>query len=100
MIKPLAGLVLIEEFKEEEKTTKGGLVLAPTFSSSGPKSGKVIAMGNGEQNALNGELIKIIGFEVGDTVFYQDHTGTDIEDDNGDKFLLIHYKHIMAKKNV
>ena len=31
-------------------------------------------------------------------VYYPEHSGTDIEDDEGNKYLLINYKNILAIK--
>lgn len=97
MIKPLGGIILVKENKQEEKTTKSGIVLAATFTSSGPKSGIIVDMGEGEQN-YKGDVIPILGMDLGDTVFFPEHTGTEIEDEDGTKYLLINSKNILAIK--
>ena len=97
MIKPLGGIILVKENKKEEKTTKSGLVISATFSDTGPKSGTVVAIGEGEQN-YKGEILPIVGMNIGDTVFFPDHTGTEIEDEDGSKYLLINSKNILAIK--
>ena len=97
MIKPLGGILLVEQIEVGEKTTKTGLVLSHSYSEQGPKMGKVIDMGNGEQN-YKGELLTIPDITIGDTVYYPDHAGTQIEDEDGNKFLLINSKNILAKK--
>jgi co-chaperonin GroES (HSP10) len=50
----------------------------------------------GEVN-YKGDLMPIPELEVGDVVYFPDHTGTEIEDDQSNKYLLINHKHIMAK---
>jgi co-chaperonin GroES (HSP10) len=97
MIKPLGGIILVKEDKQEEKTTKSGIVLAATFTSTGPKSGTIVALGDGEQN-YKGEVLPILGMNVGDTVFFPEHTGTEIEDEDRTKYLLINSKNILAIK--
>lgn len=97
MIKPLGGIILVKENKAEEKTTKSGLVISSTISSMGPKNGVIVDMGDGEQN-YKGDLIPILGMDIGDTVFFPEHTGTEIEDEDGTKYLLINSKNILAIK--
>lgn len=96
MIKPIGAMLLIKKKQEEEKTTKSGLVISATFNDSGPKSGVIVDMGDGEAN-YKGDLIPILGLDIGDFVYFPDHTGTEIEDEEGNKYLLINHKHIMAK---
>lgn len=96
MIKPIGGMILITKKNEEDKTTKSGLVIAAAFNDYGPKSGNIVSMGDGEAN-YKGEIIPIPELKVGDTVYFPDHSGTDIEDEEGNKYILINHKHIMAK---
>jgi co-chaperonin GroES (HSP10) len=96
MIKPIGGMLLVTKKQEEDKTTKSGLVISAVFNDSGPKIGTIIDMGAGEVN-YKGDLIPIPELEVGDVVYFPDHTGTEIEDDQSNKYLLINHKHIMAK---
>jgi co-chaperonin GroES (HSP10) len=53
-------------------------------------------MGAGEVN-YRGDLMPIPELDIGDEVYFPDHTGTEIEDDQSNKYLLINHKHIMAK---
>ena len=53
-------------------------------------------MGMGEVN-YKGDLVPIPELKVGDVIYFPDHTGTEIEDDDANKYLLINHKHIMAK---
>lgn len=96
MIKPIGGMLLVTKKNEEDKTTKSGLVISAAFNDYGPKSGTIVDMGGGEAN-YKGEVIPIPELKIGDTVYFPDHTGTDIEDEEGNKYLLINHKHIMAK---
>ena len=96
MIKPLGNLLLVKQIEEGEKKTSSGLVIAATYSSQGPKTGTVIAIGEGEQNYL-GDVIPITGIAVGDTVYFPDHSGTEVEDEQ-EKYLLISSKNILAVK--
>ena len=90
-------MLLIEKIEVGDKTTKTGLVISAAFSESGPKTGKVIDLGDGEYN-YKGDLIPIQGIDIEDIVYYPEHGGTEIEDDDGNKFLLINSKTIIAKK--
>ena len=96
MIKPIGGMLLVTKIENSDKVTAGGLVISAVFNDSGPKSGTIVDMGMGEVN-YKGDLIPIPELEVGDVVYFPDHTGTEIEDDQSNKYLLINHKHIMAK---
>ena len=61
-----------------------------------PKIGTIVDMGMGEVN-YKGDLMPIPELDIGDEVYFPDHTGTEIEDDQSNKYLLINHKHIMAK---
>lgn len=96
MIKPVGSMLLVEKIESGDKTTKTGLVISAAFSDNGPKRGKVIDMGDGEFN-YKGDIIPILGIDIGDIVFYPEHSGTEIEDETGNKYLLLSNKHVMAK---
>lgn len=97
MIKPIGGMLLIKKIETGEKTTSTGLVLSAAFSDQGPNKGTVIAMGEGEYN-YKGDLIPIGAIEVGDVIFFPEHTGTEIEDEDNTKYLLINAKNVLAIK--
>lgn len=88
-------MVLLEKIEVGDKTTSTGLVISASFMDQGPKKGTVVAMGNGEQN-YKGDIIPIPELKIGNVVFYPDHAGTDIEDEDGKKYLLITSKNILA----
>jgi co-chaperonin GroES (HSP10) len=96
MIKPIGGMLLITKKQEEDKTTKSGLVISAAFNDYGPKSGTIVDMGAGEVN-YKGDLIPITELAVGDVVYFPDHSGTDIEDENSNKYILINHKNVIAK---
>ena len=96
MIKPIGGMLLVTKTQEEDKKTKSGLVITAGFNDSGPKSGTIVDMGDGEAN-YKGELVPILELDIGDVVYFPDHVGTEIEDEDSNKYLLINHKHIMAK---
>ena len=97
MIKPYGGLLLIKEDAVTDKTTASGILISASFDDSGMKTGTIIDMGEGEYN-YKGDLIPITGLDIGDVVYYPRHSGSDIEDDNGEKYLLLSNKNVMAIK--
>lgn len=97
MIKPVGGMLLIKKIETGEKTTSTGLVLSAAFADQGPSRATVVAMGDGEYN-YKGDLIPIGGIKVGDVVFYPEHSGTEIEDDDNTKYLLLNAKNVLAIK--
>ena len=97
MIKPIGSMLLIEKIEQGDKTTKTGLVISDAFTDSGPKQGKVLDMGDGEFN-YKGDLRPILGIYIDDIIYYPEHSGTDIEDENGNKYLLLSGKQVIAKR--
>jgi co-chaperonin GroES (HSP10) len=97
MIKPIGAMLLIKKIETGEKTTATGLVLSASFAEQGPSKANVIAMGEGEYN-YKGDLIPIGGINVGDVIFYPEHAGTEIEDDDNTKYLLLNFKNVLAIK--
>lgn len=97
MIKPLGNILLVKKIESAEKTTKTGLVISAAFTDTGPSQGTVIAVGNGEAN-YKGDVIPINDIDVGDIVFFPDHAGTDIDDEDGTKYVLVNCKNVLAIK--
>lgn len=89
-------MLLVTKEVDKEKKTQSGLVISAAFNDSGPKIGTIVDMGAGEVN-YKGDLIPIPELDIGDIVYFPDHSGTEIEDEEGNKYLLINHKHIMAK---
>lgn len=97
MIKPFGNLLLVKENKVEDRTTSSGIVLMASLNDSALRVGKIVDLGNGEHN-YKGELIPINGLHVGDSVYYNQNSGTDIEDEDGEKYLLLNTKSVLAIK--
>lgn len=97
MIKPYGNLLLIKEDKIEDKTTSSGIVLMASLNESSLRTGKIVDLGEGEHN-YKGELIPINGLDLGDIVYYNQNSGIDIEDEGGEKYLLLNTKSVLAIK--
>jgi chaperonin GroES len=70
---------------EEEKTTKGGIII-PDTAKEKPAEGKVIAAGNGKV----GEDGKRIALEVkkGDRILFGKYSGTEVKIE-GEEYLIL-----------
>ena len=90
-------MLLIKKIEKGDKTTKTGLVISAAFTEQGPSMAEIIDMGDGEPN-YKGEIIPINDLDIGDTIYYPEHSGTEIEDEEGNKYLLLHSKQVIAKK--
>jgi chaperonin GroES len=74
----------VSEEANEQKTSSG--IIIPDTAKEKPKFAKVIAM-----STIEGPEIAI-----GDTVFFKEYSGTEIEMD-GNKYLVVPYADILAK---
>jgi chaperonin GroES len=83
-LKPLSNHILIEPL-EEEKVSKGGIVLPDTVEKEKPVKGKIIATGPGKINE-NGEVVKM-SVKVGDVVLFKKY-GPDEFEIEGKKYLI------------
>jgi chaperonin GroES len=83
-LKPLQDRILVQRI-EEEKTTKGGIII-PDTAKEKPAEGKVVAVGNGKV----GEDGKRIALEVkkGDRILFGKYSGTEVKI-SGDEFLIL-----------
>ena len=83
-LKPLQDRILVQRV-EEEKTTKGGIII-PDTAKEKPAEGKVIAVGNGKV----GEDGKRIALEVkkGDRILFGKYSGTEIKI-SGEDYLIL-----------
>jgi chaperonin GroES len=82
--KPLSNHLFIEPL-EEEKVSKGGIVLPDTAEKEKPVKGKVLATGPGKRND-KGE-ISAMSVKVGDTVLFKKYGPDEFELD-GKKYLV------------
>jgi chaperonin GroES len=83
-LKPLHDRILVQRI-EEEKTTKGGIII-PDTAKEKPAEGKVIAVGEGKI----GEDGKRVAPEVkkGDRILFGKYSGTEIKI-AGDDYLIM-----------
>lgn len=91
MLKPLDDRIVIEVIEEQEQTV-GGIVLANNAKQE-PQSGKVVAVGEGTLTE-NGTRIPVT-IKVDDVVIYDKYAGSKV-DYNGQEYLIMHAKDIMA----
>ena len=82
--KPLSNHVFLEPL-EEEKKSKGGIVLPESAEKEKPIRGRVLAVGPGKRND-RGEL-QPMPVKVGDTVLFKKYGPDEIEID-GKKYLV------------
>ena len=82
--KPLSNHLFLEPL-EEEKVTKGGIVLPDTADKEKPMQGKVVAIGPGKKNE-KGEL-QPMSVKIGDTVLFKKYGPDEIEFE-GKKYLV------------
>ncbi|MEM9074863.1 MAG: co-chaperone GroES [Myxococcota bacterium] len=83
-IRPLGDRVLVKRV-EEEKTTKGGLII-PDTAKEKPIEGKVVAVGNGKRND-SGELSKL-EVKKGDRILFGKYSGTEVKVDGEEHLIL------------
>jgi chaperonin GroES len=83
-LKPLQDRILVQRI-EEEKTTKGGIII-PDTAKEKPAEGKVIAVGNGKV----GDDGKRITLEVkkGDRILFGKYSGAEIKI-SGEEYLIL-----------
>lgn len=90
-IKPLADRVVVKPLPAEEKT-KGGIVI-PETAKEKPQQGEVIAVGSGRRA---GEKVTPLEVKKGDKVLYGKYSGTEIEGEEGQDYLVLREDDILA----
>lgn len=85
-IKPLGKRVLIKPVKEEERTSGG--IYIPETAKEKKKQGIVLELGTIDEKELP--------IKKGDTILYTGYSSEEMEI-NGEKYLIIDSKDIMAK---
>jgi chaperonin GroES len=93
--KPLSNHLFIEPL-EEEKKTKGGIVLPDTAEKEKPIKGKVLAVGPGKRGD-DGKVLPM-SVKVGDVVLFKKYGPDEIEID-GKKYLVGDEDDILAILN-
>jgi chaperonin GroES len=83
-LRPLQDRILVQRI-EEEKTTKGGIII-PDTAKEKPVEGKVTAVGNGKV----GEDGKRVALEVkkGDRILFGKYSGTEVKIE-GEEYLIL-----------
>ncbi|MCS4486952.1 co-chaperone GroES [Staphylococcus americanisciuri] len=91
MLKPLGSRVVIEK-KEQEQTTKSGIVLTESAKESS-NEGVVVAVGPGRL-LDNGQRVAP-EVQVGDRVVFQQYGGTEVKR-NDAKYLVLDAEEVLA----
>lgn len=93
-LKPLSNRVLIEPV-EEEKMTKGGIVLPDSADKKKQSRGAVIAIGPGKLNEAGARVP--VSVAVGQTVLFKEPWGEENKIEDGDKkYFLVEEDDILA----
>ena len=95
MIKPAGNQVLLKKHEREDTTTASGIVLSSSVIRDDLVYGTVVAIGGGEVSPFNHQLVKIPDFNGGETVLFNINNTIEVQH-NGESYLLINYKHILA----
>ena len=91
MLKPLGSRIVIEK-KEQEQTTKSGIVLTDSAKESS-NEGEVVAVGPGRL-LDNGQRIAP-EVQIGDRVVFQQYAGTEVKR-NDTKYLVLDAEDVLA----
>ena len=83
-IRPLHDRILVERI-DEEKTSKGG-ILIPDTAKEKPQEGKVLAVGKGK--VLEDGKIQPLEVQKGDRVLFAKYGGTEITLDGEERLIL------------
>jgi chaperonin GroES len=83
-LRPLQDRILVQRV-EEEKTTKGGIII-PDTAKEKPAEGKIVATGNGKL----GDDGKRIALEVkvGDRILFGKYSGTEVKIEGEDYLIM------------
>ena len=93
-VRPLYDLLLVKRV-EEEKTTKGG-ILIPDTAKEKPQEGRVIAAGNGK--LMEDGRLRDLAVRQGDRVLFTKFAGTEFLVD-GEQHLIIREDDVLAILN-
>jgi len=83
-LRPLSDRILVQRM-EEDKKTKGGIII-PDTAKEKPVEGKVVATGNGRMGE-DGKLLAM-DVKVGDRVLFSKYGGTEVKIDGLDYLIL------------
>jgi len=91
-IQPLGDRVLVQRDEAEDRTEAG--IYLPEKAKDEPKSGVVLAVGDGKLNTETGERMALDVSE-GDRVLFTSYAGTEVKVDGGE-FLIMTEDDILA----
>ncbi|BAU35595.1 co-chaperone GroES [Staphylococcus aureus] len=91
MLKPIGNRVIIEK-KEQEQTTKSGIVLTDSAKEKS-NEGVIVAVGTGR--LLNDGTRVTLEVKEGDRVVFQQYAGTEVKRDN-ETYLVLNEEDILA----
>lgn len=83
-LKPLKDRILVQRV-EEEKTTKGGIII-PDTAKEKPAEGKVVAVGSGKVSE-DGKRVEM-EVKAGDRVLFGKYSGTEVKIE-GEEYLIM-----------
>jgi len=90
--KPLHDRVLIKPFKAEQMTSSG--IIIPDSAQEKPVQGEVLAVGNGRYDNNGNHTPMMV--QVGDSVLFGKHAGTQIQINGGDELLIMNESDILG----
>ena len=90
-IRPLHDRILVKRL-EEERTTKGGIII-PDTATEKPVQGKVIAVGNGK--ILEDGKVRPLDVQVGDKILFGKYGGQEVKVE-GEELLVMREEDVMA----
>src|SRR5690606_3825854 len=90
-IRPLHDRLIVKRL-EEERTSKGGIII-PDTATEKPIQGKVVAVGNGK--TLEDGSVRKLDVKVGDKVLFGKYGGTEVKVD-GEELLVMREEDVMA----
>ena len=90
-IRPLHDRILVKRL-EEERTTKGGIII-PNTATEKPVQGKVVAVGNGK--ILEDGKVRPLDIKVGDKILFGKYGGQEVKVE-GEELLVMREEDVMA----
>ena len=90
-IRPLHDRILVKRL-EEERTSKGGIII-PDTATEKPIQGKVVAVGNGK--IQEDGKVRPLDVKVGDKILFGKYGGTEVKVD-GEELLVMREEDVMA----
>ena len=90
-IRPLHDRLIVKRL-EEERTSKGGIII-PDTATEKPVQGKVVAVGNGK--ILEDGSVRPLDVKVGDKILFGKYGGQEVKVD-GEERLVMREEDVMA----